>query len=199
VAAEHFAIDIAAAPERVWQVIVDIESWPQWTKSVTDVKRLDSGPLQVGSRARLKQPGLPPLTWELTELQQGAQFTWACRPPGVTATARHEIIASETGSRLELTTTWTGPLAGLVAALNRTRTHRLLETEANGAKARGERALCVDVPGEQRDENLGVGAAPAGDRVPAGRGPVAGDRLGQVCAWRFRPLPTGPRATARRG
>jgi uncharacterized membrane protein len=122
VAAEHCAIDIAAAPERVWQVIVDIESWPQWTKSVTDVKRLDSGPLQVGSRARLKQPALPPLTWKVTELQQGAQFSWVCRLPGVT-------------------TTWTGPLAGLVAALNRTRTHRLLETEANGAKARSERAL----------------------------------------------------------
>ncbi|MGH3231548.1 MAG: SRPBCC family protein [Streptosporangiaceae bacterium] len=125
-------------------MVVDIESWPQWTKSVTDVKRLDSGPLQVGSRARLKQPGLPQLTWELTELQQGTQFSWACRLPGVTATARHEIIASEAseaGSRLELTTTWTGPLAGLVAALNRTRTHRLLETEANGAKARSERAL----------------------------------------------------------
>jgi hypothetical protein len=156
VTAEHCAIDIAAAPERVWQVIVDIESWPQWTKSVTDVKRLDSGPLQVGSRARLKQPGLPPLTWELTELQQGVQFSWACRLPGVTATARHEIIApeppeppepsepsepSEPASRLELTTTWAGPLAGLVAALNRTRTRRLLETEANGAKARSERAL----------------------------------------------------------
>ena len=137
-AAEHFTIVIAAAPERVWQVIVDIESWPQWTKSVTDVKRLDSGPLQVGSRARLKQPGLLPLTWELTELQPGTQFTWVCRLPGVTATARHEIIASETGARLELATTWTGPLAGLAAALNRTRTHRLLVTEANGAKARSE-------------------------------------------------------------
>ena len=34
------------------------------------------------------------------------------------------------------------------------------------------------VAGEQGDEHLGVGAAPAGDRVPAGRGLVAGDRLG---------------------
>src|SRR5712691_2675355 len=34
------------------------------------------------------------------------------------------------------------------------------------------------VPGEQRDENLGVGAAPAGDRVPAWACPVAGDRRG---------------------
>ena len=177
-AAEHFTIDVAAAPERVWQVIVDIESWPQWTKSVTDVKRLDSGPLQLGSRARLRQPGLPPLTWELTELQQGTQFTWVCRLPGVTAIARHEIIASETGSRLELTTTWTGPFAGLVAALNRTRTHRLLETEANGAKTRSERALpgarsllCVGVTGEQ-------GARTAAPGLPQ---PVTGSH--PAAAW----------------
>src|SRR5262249_15248427 len=35
------------------------------------------------------------------------------------------------------------------------------------------------VPGEQRDENLGVRAAPAGDRIPGGSRPVAGDRLGR--------------------
>src|SRR5258707_8339910 len=35
------------------------------------------------------------------------------------------------------------------------------------------------VPGEQRDENLGVGAAPAGDGIPAGYRPVAGDRFGR--------------------
>src|SRR5690348_4110154 len=35
------------------------------------------------------------------------------------------------------------------------------------------------VPGDQRDERLGVGAAPAGDGIPAGRRPVAGDRRGR--------------------
>ena len=140
-ASEHVAIDIAAAPERVWQVIVDIESWPQWTESVTEVKRLDSGPIQVGSRARLKQPGLLPLIWELTELEPGKQFTWVCRVPGVTSVARHEIIASGDGCHLALTTTWTGPLAGPIVALNKTRTRRFLTQEANGAKARSEQAL----------------------------------------------------------
>jgi uncharacterized protein len=33
--------------------------------------------------------------------------------------------------------------------------------------------------GEQRDEHLGVGAAPAGDRIPAWACPVAGDRRGR--------------------
>jgi uncharacterized membrane protein len=141
VESEHIAIDIAAAPERVWQVIVDIDSWPQWTESVTGVKRLDSGPLQVGSRARVQQPGLLPLVWVLTELQPGTQFTWVNRFPGVTSTSRHEIITSGEGCRLVVTSTWAGPLAALIAVLNRTRTRRFLAAEANGAKARSERAL----------------------------------------------------------
>ena len=41
------------------------------------------------------------------------------------------------------------------------------------------RLLWGGVPGEQRDENLGVGAAPAGDRIPAGCRLVAGDRGGR--------------------
>jgi uncharacterized protein YndB with AHSA1/START domain len=159
VESEHIAIDIAAAPERVWQVIVDIDSWPQWTESVTEVKRLDSGPLQVGSRARLKQPGLLPLVWELTELQPGTQFTWVNRFPGVTSTSRHEIIASGDGSRLAVTTTWSGPLAGLITALNRTRTRRLLAAEANGAKARSERTLppCSNSASTRRLPDLSPG------------------------------------------
>ena len=36
--------------------------------------------------------------------------------------------------------------------------------------------------GQQRDEHLRVGAAPAGDRIPAGPGLVAGDRPGRELA-----------------
>ena len=140
-ASEHVAIDIAATPERVWQVIADIESGPRWTESVTDLKRLDSGPVAVGSKARVKQPGLPSLVWEVTALEPGTQFTWVCRTPGLASAARHDIIPSGGGCRLELTMTWSGPLAGITAALNKSRTRRLMTTEANGAKARSERAL----------------------------------------------------------
>jgi hypothetical protein len=45
-----------------------------------------------------------------------------------------------------------------------------------GTGSGGSRA---GIAGEQGDEDLGVGAAPAGDRIPAGCGLVAGDRPGR--------------------
>jgi uncharacterized membrane protein len=139
-ASESIAVDIAASAERVWEVILDVESWPQWTPSMTSVQRLDAGPLGLGSRARIKQPGLPPLVWQVTDLDEGSRFTWVARTPGLTAAATHEVTRAPGGSRLTLTVAWSGPLAGAGAALAGRRTRRSLAQEAGGAKARSESA-----------------------------------------------------------
>lgn len=81
-------IDIAARVEHVFAVYTDVEHWPDWTRSVTSVERLDPGPLRVGSRARIRQPRLPVAVWEVTDLASGRSFTWMARGPGIVTTGK---------------------------------------------------------------------------------------------------------------
>lgn len=121
-------------------MIADVESWPQWTRSMTAVRRLDDGPFRVGSRARVKQPGLPSMVWQVTDITEGAGFTWVTRTAGVEATAIHRVEETPDGTRLTLTVAWTGVFAGVVAAMAGKQTRKYLALETAGAKARAEAA-----------------------------------------------------------
>jgi len=74
--AVSISVAIHAPPEWVWQVISDVERWPEWTASVTHVKLQTPGPLALGSRARVKQPKFPAAVWRVTALTPGQSFTW---------------------------------------------------------------------------------------------------------------------------
>lgn len=132
---EH-TVDIAAPPEKVWEVLTDVERWPDWTASVSKVERLDSGKLRVGSSARVKQPGLPSLVWLVTALVPGRSFSWAARSAGVTTVAGHRVDAAGGGGGLTVTLSvrQTGLLAPLVALLASGRTRRYVQMEASGLK-----------------------------------------------------------------
>ena len=105
--------DIPAGPDRVWAVLADVERWSEWTPSVIRIRRLDPGPLAVGSRVRIHQPRLLPAIWRIGELAEGRRFTW------VTLSVRFE-----------------GLLASLVARLTRNLNRRYLELEAAGLRRR---------------------------------------------------------------
>jgi uncharacterized membrane protein len=64
----HFeqSIDIDARQQRVWEVLSDLEAWPQRIETVDVVELLTPAPVGEGSRVRLKQPKLPQGTWEVT-------------------------------------------------------------------------------------------------------------------------------------
>lgn len=133
-------VTVAAPPERVWAMIVDVERWPERIPTVDTVERLDAGPLAVGSRTRLRQPRLPVAVWTVTELADGSSYTWESRSPGVTVTAAHHVEPHADGSRLTLGVTVAGPVAWFGWLMTRSLTKRYVETEAASIKKAAEAA-----------------------------------------------------------
>lgn len=132
------AVTIAAPPETVWAVVVDVERWPERIPTVDAVERLDDGPLAVGSRTRLQQPRLSPAVWTVTDLVDGSSYTWESSSPGVTITASHVVEPHPDGSRLTLALTVSGPLSGVGWLMTRSLTERYVETEAASIKLAAE-------------------------------------------------------------
>src|SRR5579884_3082507 len=64
------SIDIDAPAELVWAEMSDVERWPESTRSISSVRRLDRGPFGLGSRARVKQPRFTPLVWTVTHFEE---------------------------------------------------------------------------------------------------------------------------------
>jgi uncharacterized membrane protein len=131
-------VTVSAPVETVWDVVTDLEAWPEMTASTTSVERVEPGPLEVGARVRIKQPRLPVTEWTVTEVVEGQRFVWESTAPGVRTSAAHTLldVPGETTLRLEIEQH--GPLSGAVGFLFRSMTHRYLDWEAQGFKARAE-------------------------------------------------------------
>src|ERR1700674_1682157 len=94
-------VDIDAPAAVVWDVFSDVERWPEWTASVTRLVALDGPGLAVGKRFEIKQPRMPKLVWEVTEVNPGASRTWVQRSPGGGSTAaRHDVVPQADGHTL---------------------------------------------------------------------------------------------------
>lgn len=134
------AVTIAAPPERVWELVVDVERWPEHIPTVDSVERLEPGPLVVGARTRLQQPRLPEAVWTVTELVEGTSFRWESASPGVKVVAAHLVEPHEEGSLLTLSVTVSGPLASVGWLMTKSLSQRYIATEAASIRAAAEGA-----------------------------------------------------------
>ena len=137
------SVEIPAPPSLVWSVMADVERWPEWTASVSRVKRLTPGPLREGSRMRIHQPKLPPALWRVIELKPDAGFTGVSKAPGVRVVARHTVEPVDTGSRVTLSICYEGFLGPLLARWVGGMNDRYLAMEAAGLRTK-----CVELLGK---------------------------------------------------
>ncbi|HLS44849.1 MAG TPA: SRPBCC family protein [Ornithinicoccus sp.] len=123
---------ITGSPERLWALVCDVRRWDQLLPTVDEIVRVDhGGPVGVGSRFEMKQPGLPRAAWEITAWQSGKAFTWESSTPGVCTTATHKVGREDGHSYLDLTLEWTGALGGVVDMIFGKKVRRMVEQEAD--------------------------------------------------------------------
>lgn len=135
------SIVIDAPQRRVWDVLTDLEAWPQRIETVDAVELLTPAPLAKGSRVRLKQPKLGEGTWDVTVWDPPSYFEWTQTTGGITGTAGHRVEAlGEDRSRLTLTLDMRGLLIPVVALFFRGLTKRYMDLEAEGMKRASETA-----------------------------------------------------------
>ena len=135
------SIDIEARQQRVWDVLGDLEAWPQRIETVDVVELLTPPPVGEGSRVRLKQPKLGEGIWEVTVWNAPSYFEFRQQTGGVTNVAGHRVEALEEGrSRLTLTLEMRGLLVPVVAVFFKGLTNRYMTLEAQGIKRAAESA-----------------------------------------------------------
>jgi uncharacterized membrane protein len=127
------SIEIDAPQERVWEVLSDLEAWPQRIETVETVELLTPAPIKAGSRVRLKQPKLPEGTWDITVWDAPAYFEWTQKTSGITSVAGHRVDPLGQGrARLTLTLE--------IGLFYRDLTNRYMTLEAEGMKRAAESA-----------------------------------------------------------
>jgi uncharacterized protein YndB with AHSA1/START domain len=128
-------IEIKVPRAKVWAALVDIQSWPLWSESMTKIERLDDGPFGMGSEALITQPNVPALTWKVVAFEPGESFAWQATARWVTTWASHQIAAAGDGRCVvTLAIKQSGALAWLASLALGKQTRRYVEMEAKGLK-----------------------------------------------------------------
>lgn len=136
---EH-STEIAAPVSEMWKLTLDVEQWPDITPTVTTVERLDDGPMAVGSRAMVKQPGQRRRTWTVTALEPERRFVWSTTMLGTTMSGGHHLAPCKAGTTNTLTVDIEGPLSGLVGRLFRRPIAKAIAAENEGFKTAAQRS-----------------------------------------------------------
>ena len=128
-----------ASQQRVWDVLSDLEAWPQRIETVDTVELLTPAPIAKGSRVRLRQPKLPEGTWDITVWDAPSYFEWTQQEGGITSVAGHRVEALGEGrARLTLTLDMRGFLIPVIALFYRGLTNRYMNLEAEDMKRAAE-------------------------------------------------------------
>jgi pimeloyl-ACP methyl ester carboxylesterase/uncharacterized protein YndB with AHSA1/START domain len=129
-------IEIAAPPERVWELLSDIDRWPSWNPLVQ--RALINRPFRAGSVFRWKSGGFA-VTSTLREVTGKHRIAWTGKAFGTHAVHTWEIAATNRGSILKTAESFGGWLPKLMPGAMKRTLEETLPAWLKAIKAEAER------------------------------------------------------------
>jgi uncharacterized membrane protein len=131
----HVEVTVEAPPETVWQILRDVENWSQWSPTIDRITLLEGRAGELGSRAKVEQPGLRPAVWTVDETVAGRSFGWSCSGAGYRIHAGHDIRPVGTDrAAVKLSIELTGALSGVLSLLVGKKTREYIDVEGASLK-----------------------------------------------------------------
>lgn len=115
---------IDAPPNAVWEVLVDIDAWPQWGPTVSGAE-VDGDGLTLGATGRVRTAVGIELPFTITDFEPGRRWAWSVA--GVPATA-HAVEPDGAGCRATMTVPWWAPAYLTVCAIALRRIDKMVRT-----------------------------------------------------------------------
>jgi uncharacterized protein YndB with AHSA1/START domain len=139
-------IEIDAAPEQVWEVVMDPERLGEWVSIHRDVDRISDRPLKDGSTLRqelcLRHVNFH-VRWEVDEAKPGELAVWNGRGPARSkAHSVYRLRPNDNGGTcFEYENEFKAPLGPLGAAASRALVGGVPQREANATLANLKRLI----------------------------------------------------------
>ena len=143
----HLPID--APVEDLWALFIDLPRLAEVSPVMSAVEQLDAGPVGVGVRLRVTQPGAAPKLWTAVDVEEPVRTTWSTPFHGGTMLVVRELTSlGEARCLLTLQIEVAGVRAQFAAAARRLALARGMEAEAE--------AFAAAVTGrDDRDDGVG--------------------------------------------
>jgi uncharacterized protein YndB with AHSA1/START domain len=142
-ASSQAQIEIAASPNRVWDLLTNIARWPEWNALVE--KAVLSGPLHRGSIFRWKSKGFA-VTSTLREVTPTRRIEWTGKAFGTRAIHSWEIEETDYGVLLRTAESFDGWLPQLMPRTMQRALDKTLPAWLQEIKAEAERSATQQPP-----------------------------------------------------
>lgn len=137
-------VSIDAAPQVVWDTVLDVAGWPRWATYMKSLHREGSGPYGLGTRVRVTPKGMPGSVWTVTEYDPPRSHVWTTKLcPGLGLIGGHSVGAREGGSDATFFLATNGPLGALLSPVLSILFKRNTRLATEGLKRHCEKLVAV--------------------------------------------------------